>query len=69
MGKKRKPKVRKGKKPKSKSKHKKVQVWKKYKDGKATGKSCPRCGTGVFLAEHKNRVCCGKCKYSEISKK
>jgi len=28
-------------------------------------KTCPKCGPGVFLAEHKNRVSCGKCNYSE----
>ncbi len=65
MGKK--PKPRKGKKPKSKSKHKKIQIWKKYKDGKALGKTCPRCGAGTFLAEHKNRTACGKCGYAEVS--
>ncbi|MDH7594225.1 MAG: 30S ribosomal protein S27ae [Methanomicrobiales archaeon] len=41
------------------------------KDGKATSqrKSCPRCGTGVFLAEHKDRLSCGKCGYTEFKKK
>jgi small subunit ribosomal protein S27Ae len=29
------------------------------------GKSCPRCGAGVRLAEHKNRNSCGKCGYFE----
>jgi len=47
-----------------------VQRWKKYKieGGKAIplGKFCPRCGEGFFLAEHKNRLTCGKCGYSEI---
>jgi ubiquitin-small subunit ribosomal protein S27Ae len=28
-------------------------------------KSCPKCGPGVFLAEHKDRRSCGKCSYSE----
>ena len=28
-------------------------------------KSCPRCGSGVFLAEHKDRLTCGKCQYME----
>ena len=57
------------KKPRSKSKHKNVKIWKKYKEGKTLGKFCPRCGPGVFLAEHKNRVTCGKCGYSEIKMK
>ncbi len=29
-------------------------------------KVCPKCGEGVFLAEHKNRVSCGKCGYTEF---
>jgi small subunit ribosomal protein S27Ae len=27
---------------------------------------CPRCGTGVVLAEHKDRVACGRCGYTEF---
>jgi ubiquitin-small subunit ribosomal protein S27Ae len=30
-----------------------------------THKACPKCGPGVFLAEHGNRRSCGKCGYSE----
>lgn len=30
---------------------------------------CPRCGPGIFLATHKGRVTCGKCKYTEFSDK
>ena len=26
---------------------------------------CPRCGTGFFLAEHKDRFYCGYCHYTE----
>lgn len=33
------------------------------------GKLCPKCGAGVFLAEHKDRMSCGKCGYTEFSKK
>ncbi|MEM2934233.1 MAG: 30S ribosomal protein S27ae [Halobacteria archaeon] len=29
---------------------------------------CPRCGEGVFLAEHKNRLSCGRCGYTEFKK-
>lgn len=29
------------------------------------GKSCPKCGSGVRLADHKDRYSCGKCKYYE----
>ena len=31
-------------------------------------KQCPKCGPGVFLAEHSNRVSCGRCGYTEITK-
>ena len=27
---------------------------------------CPKCGPGVFLAEHKNRFSCGRCGYTEF---
>jgi len=30
-----------------------------------THKSCPKCGPGIFLAEHGNRRACGRCGYSE----
>jgi len=29
-------------------------------------KHCPKCGPGVFLAEHSNRFSCGKCGYTEF---
>ncbi len=32
-------------------------------------KFCPKCGPGMFLAQHKNRVVCGKCAYVEINSK
>lgn len=32
-------------------------------------KICPKCGQGTFLAQHKDRVHCGKCGYTEFSKK
>ncbi len=31
-------------------------------------KFCPRCGPGVFLAKHKNRLYCGRCHYTEFIK-
>ncbi len=49
-----------------------MQVWKLYdaKGGlKHKNKSCPKCGPGVFLAEHKNRISCGKCGYAEMKSK
>lgn len=30
--------------------------------------TCPRCGPGVFMAEHSNRLACGKCGYTEFKK-
>ncbi len=30
-----------------------------------THRSCPKCGPGTFLAEHKNRRSCGRCGYAE----
>lgn len=34
-----------------------------------TRKHCPKCGPGVFMAEHDNRVACGRCGYTEFKKK
>ncbi|MBS3125962.1 30S ribosomal protein S27ae [Candidatus Woesearchaeota archaeon] len=33
-----------------------------------THKSCPKCGAGTFLAQHKNRLMCGMCHYMESIK-
>jgi len=40
------------------------------KDGKLARdrRFCPKCGNGVFLAEHKDRASCGKCGYTEFKK-
>ncbi len=32
-------------------------------------RTCPKCGDGVFLAEHSNRISCGKCGYTEFKRK
>ena len=59
------------KKPRTGKKHKNVLTHKFYqtKDGLVrTKKSCPRCGPGTWLGEHKNRVVCGRCGYSEVEK-
>ncbi len=61
------------KKGKKKRQNKKTsEKWKKYsvEGDKAVRKSrtCPRCGPGVFLAENKNRLFCGKCHYTEFKK-
>ncbi len=62
---------KKGKKP-----HKNKPTSKKYKYYSVSGdkvtrtaKSCPRCGAGIFLANHKTRLSCGKCKYTEFLNK
>jgi ubiquitin-small subunit ribosomal protein S27Ae len=61
---------------KGKKAHKNKLASKKYSYYEVQGetikrkrKSCPRCGPGTFLAEHKNRVCCGKCHYAEFTEK
>ncbi len=39
-------------------------------DGKLKkAKSCPKCGPGIFLGEHKDRFYCGKCHYTEFKGK
>jgi ubiquitin-small subunit ribosomal protein S27Ae len=30
-----------------------------------THRACPKCGPGIFLAEHADRRSCGRCGYSE----
>jgi len=30
-----------------------------------SGRSCPKCGSGVKLANHENRLACGRCGYFE----
>ena len=30
---------------------------------------CPKCGPGVFMAEHQDRTSCGRCGYTEFKKK
>ena len=30
---------------------------------------CPRCGEGIFMAEHENRFSCGGCGYTEWKEK
>ncbi len=32
---------------------------------KRTRKFCPKCGPGVFLAQHSTRESCGNCGFSE----
>jgi len=59
------------KKGKKKRKPKKPsEKWKKYNSkGKLPeAKFCPRCGPGIFLAKHGNRLFCGRCHYTEFVK-
>jgi small subunit ribosomal protein S27Ae len=59
--------------PRVKKKRNESPVYKFYvvKSGKVERlkKECPRCGRGVFLAEHKDRLTCGKCGYTSFKKK
>ena len=36
---------------------------------KRKNKFCPKCGVGIFMAEHKNRSTCGKCGFTEFKTK
>jgi ribosomal protein S27AE len=54
-------------------KHSSVKIYRFYeaKGGviSRNRKSCPRCGTGTFMAHHKDRDYCGRCGYTVFSKK
>lgn len=56
--------AKKQKKPKKTSKR-----YANYDGSKRKNKFCPKCGAGIFMAEHKNRITCGKCGYTEFKKK
>lgn len=30
--------------------------------------TCPKCGPGIFMAQHKNRTSCGSCGHTEFKK-
>jgi ubiquitin-small subunit ribosomal protein S27Ae len=32
-------------------------------------RTCPKCGPGIFLGKHKDRLVCGKCFYVEFMSK
>ncbi len=59
---------------KGKKAHKNKPTSKKYSmytisGNKASKKMhCPRCGPGIFLADRKDRMHCGKCHYTEFIK-
>ena len=61
---------------KGKKAHKNKLTSKKYKHYAVEGdsikrlrKHCPRCGPGTFLGDNIGRVHCGKCHYTEFTKK
>jgi len=66
------PKPRAERKPKKKKVSPKVY---KFYSISQTGKieklrrECPRCGRGVFMAQHKDRMHCGRCGYTEWLKR
>lgn len=35
---------------------------------KRKNKFCPKCGIGIFMANHKERATCGKCGFTEFTK-
>ncbi len=68
--------VKRNVKKKGKKEHKASKTSKKSSYYKIEGntltrekRSCPKCGHGVFMAEHENRYHCGKCGFSEFKKK
>ncbi len=56
-----------------KKKQKKNEIWKLYRvEGDKLSRNngtCPKCGEGIFLAEHKDRLTCGHCGYTEFKRK
>jgi small subunit ribosomal protein S27Ae len=73
MAKKVKEPKRKGKKQRKGKKHMSLKPHEYYDvsggDVKRNRNPCPRCGPGNWLANHKGRVYCGKCGYTEFEKK
>jgi small subunit ribosomal protein S27Ae len=58
---------------KKKNKKKAMQVWKLYQvsgnKAERKNKFCSKCGSGIFLAKHKDRETCGKCGFTTFEKK
>lgn len=54
------------KKQKKKTRRTKKSDYYEVSGGKVTRKRmpCPKCGPGVFMAEHKDRYHCGRCGYT-----
>lgn len=69
MAKKKAMKEGKGKKAKkNKPTSRKYKMYKISGDSITREKSCPRCGNGIFLMKAKDRLYCGKCRYTEFLK-
>ncbi len=53
---------------KTRKKHPNIKKSEKYEitgnEIKKKNRFCPKCGSGVFMAEHKDRHSCGKCSYT-----
>ena len=63
-------------KKKDSKEEKKKKPFNRYKMYKVSGdkleknnKSCPKCSVESFLANHKDRLTCGKCGYTEMLSK
>jgi ubiquitin-small subunit ribosomal protein S27Ae len=57
----------KGKKEKAKKEGKKLSALYEISGDeiKRKNRTCPKCGPGMFLGKHKDRIVCGKCQYVE----
>ena len=57
----------------AKEQKKKSGIWNLYQKAgnglERKNKSCPKCGSGVFMAKHANRFYCGNCHYCEFVSK
>lgn len=52
-----------------KDKSKRYELYEEGEEGvERKKKSCPRCGPGIFMADHGERLACGKCGYTEFKK-
>ncbi|MCD6522923.1 MAG: 30S ribosomal protein S27ae [Candidatus Diapherotrites archaeon] len=61
---------KKGKRKKRQRRRVKKSSFYEVKEGKIVKKrqECPKCGAGVFMAEHKDRYTCGRCGYTKWKK-
>jgi len=73
MGKKEKKTRKKGKRVRKGRKHESIKVSKYYvskgENLERNREFCPRCGPGIWLSKHKERLYCGKCGYTSIGGK